>query len=70
MKKDLFQIAEGLGREIERAPAKKRLDLQPQFTRVLRRMKNDGQRIPARLRSLDAVLLDEKIEAQFDNMPI
>jgi len=66
----LRQNAEVLGAEIAQASPEKRQRLQPEFNRILARLKAEGVRIPNHLRELDAELLDEMIEARFDNMPV
>ncbi len=68
--KDLSQTARQLEARIIAASAAKRLELQPQFNRVLERLARNGEHVPARLRNLNAVLLDEAIEDRFDNLPI
>ena len=67
---DLSQTARQLEAAIVSASASKRLELQPQFDRVLQRLAREGHHIPARLRNLNAVLLDEAIEDRFDNLPV
>ena len=67
---DLSQTARQLEASITGASAAKRLELQPQLSRVLERLSRDGVHVPARLRNLNAVLLDEAIESRFDNLPV
>ncbi len=67
---NLALIAEVLELEIDRADAAERIRLQPELSRVVARLKAEGQRVPLRLCHLDAVLTDEAIEARFDNMPV
>ncbi len=67
---ELKKTAENLEQKIAVAGAETRLALQPQFSRVLDRMAAGGERVPVRMRRLDAALVDEAIEAQFDNMPV
>jgi hypothetical protein len=64
------QNAEQLGARIMRASEDKRLLLQPEFNRLLSKLKAAGVRVPAHLRELDEELHDEMVEAQFDNMPV
>lgn len=66
----LIRSAEHLEAMIERASANKRLELQPEFSRVLKRLNDGGVPVPARMRNLEAMLTDEVIEARFDNMPV
>ena len=67
---DLFLTARRLEASIIGASAARRLELQPQLTKVLERLSMQGQRVPARLRNLNAILLDEAIEERFDNMQV
>lgn len=67
---DLFFEAERLESRISGADQDQRLALQPQFSAVLARLKNQGMAVPQRLQRLDAALAEEAIEAQFDNMPV
>lgn len=62
--------AENLEERICSARGDVRLALQPQFSHVLSRLNRHGAKVPARMRNLDAALIDEVIEAQFDNMPV
>lgn len=66
----LIQDAERLETKINGANADTRLRLQPEFTRILDRIRDEGEQVPGRLRQLDAALVDEAIEARFDNMPL
>lgn len=67
---ELKMTAENMERQIAGAAADQRLALQPQFARVLDRMAEQGEPVPARLRRLEAALVEEVIEARFDNMPV
>ena len=67
---DLFLTARRLEASIVGATAARRLELQPQLTKVIDRLVMQGQHVPARLRNLNAVLLDEAIEERFDNLPV
>ena len=62
--------AETLEAEIARATASKRVALQPRLQKFLSHMEQDGLRVPARLKRLNSELIDEAIEARFDNMPV
>ena len=55
---------------ITTASGARRIELQPQLSQVLERLARGGHHVPARLRSLNAVLLDEAIEQRFDNLPV
>lgn len=48
----------------------RRYELQPNLDTVLRRLRMSGHAIPAEIEQLNATLLEEAIEAQFDNMPV
>ncbi|MBK0329133.1 hypothetical protein I5535_17795 [Rhodobacteraceae bacterium F11138] len=67
---NIKKTAEILEQDIARAEPAARLALQPQFSQALFRMAAHGERVPVRMRSLDARLMDEAIEARFDNMPV
>ncbi|WOI34500.1 hypothetical protein R1T40_07160 [Tritonibacter scottomollicae] len=66
----LIERACQLEKEIRIAPEQARLDLQPEFAQVLKRIKDTGVSVPAHLRRTEQVLNDEIVESQFDNMPI
>lgn len=66
----LNETALQLERDIAKANAAGRLELQPELAKVLEQMDAEGQEVPRRLRELDALLVSEAIEAQFDNMPL
>ena len=44
--------------------------LQPEYHAILKQMAAEGVPVPPRLQDLDMRLIDEAVEAQFDNMPI
>ncbi len=67
---ELIKVAEHLEKRIEGAPCAMRLALQPEFTRVLDRMRSAGVKIPQRLKRLDETLCEEAVEDSFDNMPV
>ncbi|MEO9778785.1 MAG: hypothetical protein ABJH07_06595 [Sedimentitalea sp.] len=62
--------AENLEEQISCAKAEMRIALQPQFSSVLGKIAAEGAQVPGRMRRLDAVLVEEAIEARFDNMPV
>jgi len=66
----LIRTARDLEQKIGRADSAGRLAMQPELTRVLERLKADGQQVPPELRDLNNVLCDEAIENWFDNMPV
>ncbi|SLN75297.1 hypothetical protein [Ruegeria meonggei] len=67
---NLYSEAEQLERKIQGACLDTRLALQPSFTKVIDRMRQQGVRVPSRLRRLDAALCEDAMEARFDNLPI
>jgi len=62
--------AESLEAEIARANSMTRISLQPRLQKFLTHLESDGIRVPLRLKKLNAELIDEAIEARFDNMPV
>ena len=66
----LVSEAETLVARIRRAPAQRRLELQPSLGEVIERLTSTGQTVPRKLRLLHDELLDEAIEARFDNIPV
>lgn len=67
---ELMKTAVKLETRIEGADPSVRLALQPEFHKVLQRLRAEGEAVPFRLRRLEAVLCDEATEARFDNMPV
>ena len=67
---DLIDVAEHLEQKIMCAGGSDRLALQPEFARVLDRIRAAGLKVPSRLRQLEDRLGDEMVEDQFDNMPV
>ncbi len=66
----LVSHADALANEIKQASPDDRLKLQPEFGQVLMDMEREGTTVPARLRNLHELLLEEAIEAKFDNFPV
>lgn len=66
----LVSHADELAQQIRQASPEIRLKMQPDFGRVLQELEQAGTAVPARLRNLHEQLLEEAIEAQFDNLPI
>ena len=62
--------ADALAQEIREASSERRLQLQPAFGRVLQNLEQMGADVPPRLRNLHEQLLEEAIEARFDNLPV
>lgn len=67
---ELKKRAENLESRISQTGYPERLRLQPEFSKVLARLRAEGARVPTHLSNLDEILTDEAIEAQFDNMPV
>lgn len=67
---ELIRVAEHLEQKIAGADASVRLSLQPEFSKVLERIRRAGLEVPSRLRQLDDRLTEECVEDQFDNMPV
>ena len=59
-----------LEEQIKAARGQERLRLKPQVQAVIRQLKRDGTRVPSRLRNLNEALIQEEIEAKFDNLPL
>ncbi|WP_294621121.1 hypothetical protein [uncultured Roseovarius sp.] len=64
--KALAQLVE----EIEAADAKDRPAFEPRLSRMIDDVEAGGEIVPARVKCLHEELVNEKIEAQFDNMPV
>ena len=62
--------ADALVEQITVANAALRLRLQPQLTRIVEDLLKSGAPVPPRLRNLNEQLLEEAIEARFDNLPV
>ena len=61
----LYAILDDMQRD-----AAHRYRLQPEYHAILKQMADEGVPVPPRLQDLDMRLIDEAVEAQFDNMPI
>jgi hypothetical protein len=66
----LMERACRLEQQIRNAVDADRMALQPEFNRILNRIKDAGGVIPGHLRRTEQVLRDELVETQFDNMPV
>ena len=64
--KSLAQLVE----EIEAADAKDRPAFEPRLSRMIDDVEASGEVVPPRVKCLHDELVNEKIEAQFDNMPV
>ncbi|MCE8007859.1 hypothetical protein [Aestuariivita sp.] len=67
---ELTVHAESLEAKIANASPTGRLSLQPQLQKILIHLEADGVAVPRRLQKLNAELIDEVIEARFDNVPV
>ncbi|MGR3678377.1 MAG: hypothetical protein ACU0AZ_10380 [Paracoccaceae bacterium] len=67
---ELLHVAESLEIKIIAADPPDQLVFQPEFNRVLNRLRAAGLPVPHRLRRLDALLMDELLERSFDNVPV
>ncbi|MCI5097658.1 MAG: hypothetical protein MRY77_15180 [Rhodobacteraceae bacterium] len=70
MDQDLIRTAEALEQKITGATSTARLAMQPEFARVIDRLRANRVDIPSRLLRLDAALVEEAVEDRFDNMPV
>lgn len=59
-----------LHRQILNLEEAERYRLQPRLAGLLGQMRQAGEPVPKDLVCLNELLLDEAIEAQFDNMPV
>ena len=66
----LLERAEALEARIAGASGDVRYDLHQDLHRVLENIRLRGGKVPAHLRRLDLDLVDEEVEARFDNMPV
>lgn len=67
---DLERQATQLMDRVENASHAERMQLQPQFDRVITTMSMRGQTVPCRLRHINNTLKDEALDDMFDNMPV
>lgn len=67
---DLFKTAAALEQEINKADTAGRLKLQPELSRVIALLQAKGERVPLKLRRLEATLAEDAVEARFDNFPV
>lgn len=67
---NLSQDVKRLHRQILDLGATERYRLQPRLAGLLGQMRQAGVKIPSEMARLNDELLDEAIEAQFDNMPV
>ena len=62
--------AETLNQHISNMPSGDRHLMQPHVQRLIDKMHQNGQAVPNAMRRLNDRLVDDAIEAQFDNMPV
>mgnify|MGYP000064524086 CR=1 FL=1 len=67
---DLVERAQGIAVNISEASGDDRFVLHDQLHRTLELIKLHGGTVPGTLHRLDLDLVDEQVEASFDNMPI
>lgn len=68
--KELVERAQGIATSISDASGSERFDLHDQLHRTLELIKLQGGKVPSQLHRLDLDLVDEAVEAQFDNVPV
>lgn len=66
----LTQEIKQLHRQILDLSECERYRLQPRLAGLLGQMREAGEQVPSEMRRLNETLLDEAIEAQFENMPV
>ncbi|MBY5988174.1 hypothetical protein FIU89_07300 [Roseovarius sp. THAF27] len=66
----LSQEIKQLHRQILDLSEGERYRLQPRLAGLLGQMRHAGEPVPAAMQRLNETLLDEAIEAQFENMPV
>ncbi|MBO9436528.1 hypothetical protein J7394_20120 [Ruegeria sp. R13_0] len=67
---NLYFEAQELEQKLQNACLDTRLALQPSFSKIVDRMRQQGMHVPSRMRRLDAALCEDAMEARFDNLPI
>ena len=68
--KELVERAQGIAADISDASDDDRFTLHDQLHRTLELIKLKGGKVPSQLHRLDLDLVDEAVEASFDNMPV
>ncbi|KRS11995.1 hypothetical protein XM53_13535 [Roseovarius atlanticus] len=66
----LTQEIKQLHRQILDLDEAERYRLQPRLAGLLGQLRHAGEPVPSEMQRLNATLLDEAIEAQFENMPV
>jgi len=67
---ELLQAAKRLEEKLDGANHAVRRSLQPEYNRILCRLRASGVTVPSSLLHLDRALGEEVIEAYFDNYPV
>ncbi|MDF1670519.1 MAG: hypothetical protein P1U83_12975 [Roseovarius sp.] len=55
---------------IRQYPIEQRYKMQPKLAALIREMRARDEPVPPEARELNAILRDEAVEAQFENMPV
>ena len=67
---ELRKAASGIEAEVARASFARRCAMQPAVQNMVRQFEAEGLAVPASLKALDDALMQDVIEARFDNMPV
>ncbi|MCR9127282.1 MAG: hypothetical protein NXH82_14300 [Rhodobacteraceae bacterium] len=67
---ELMHAANALEQQVGRASTASRCALQPAVRTMVKRFEEHGLDVPVSLRRLDEALMQDVIEARFDNMPV
>lgn len=68
--KELIDRAQGIASDISKTSGSDRFTLHDQLHRTLELIKLRGGKVPGSLHRLDLDLVDEALEASFDNVPV
>lgn len=68
--RELVERAQSIASDISEASETDRLKLHDQLHRTLELIKLQGGKVPSQLHRLDLDLVDEAVEAAFDNVPV
>ena len=66
----MVKALDELIKEIDAADATDRAAFEPRLSRMIEDVEASGEPVPAGVKCLHEELVNEKIEAQFDNMPV
>ena len=67
---DIKADLQRLKQEILEMPEDKRYEMQPQLGKLIDALEEAGETAPCEIRDLNEELVNDAIEAQFDNMPV